>query len=264
MQSITRLHKSRFFDYVLVVALSIFLITCTIGSDKRLAGLEQNARAASMQREEALARSRTLHIDRSVPSRTECEITRPTFVTCLSAMVEEENSIINAHRRRATEIVIARELAGSIDLEDVMWIEDMKAHYGAKDEEELLRRMDVIPVEMALAQSILESGWGQSYAARVGKGLFGQIQSRGTHSVTVPWTPGPDRPQPFSSYRESVMAYFMNLNTHPAYAGFRTAREKTKDPIQLMNFMDRYSIRGRDYIRQVQGIIVSIQKSELK
>ena len=217
-----------------------------------------------MQHEEVRARSRTLHIDRSVPERTECEVTRPTFMTCLSAMIEEENSIINAYRRRATEIAIARELTGSLELEDAMWLEDMKAHYGAKDEEELMRRMDVIPVEMALAQSMLESGWGTSYAARVGKGLFGQIQSRGSHSVTVPWTPGPDRPQPFSSHRESVTAYFMNLNTHPAYAGFRTAREKTKDPIQLMNYMDRYSIRGRDYIRQVQGLIVSIQKSELK
>ena len=264
MQSLARLYKRRFFDYVLVVALSVFLVTCTIGSDERQVRLAHEARAMSMQHEEVLARGRTLRINRSVPERTECEVTRPTFMTCLSAMIEEENSIINAYRRRATEIAIARELTGSLELEDAMWLEDMKAHYGAKDEEELMRRMDVIPVEMALAQSMLESGWGTSYAARVGKGLFGQIQSRGSHSVTVPWTPGPDRPQPFSSHRESVTAYFMNLNTHPAYAGFRTAREKTKDPIQLMNYMDRYSIRGRDYIRQVQGLIVSIQKSELK
>lgn len=264
MQSLLRLYKRRFFDYVLVVALSIFLVTCTIGSDNRLAQLAHSARAVSMQQEESLARSRTLNISRAVPERTECEVTRQNFVMCLSAMIEEENSIINAYRRRATEIAIARELVGAVELEDALWLEDMKSHYGARDEEELMRRMNIIPVHMALAQSILESGWGTSYAARVGKGLFGQIQSRGSHSVTVPWTPGPDRPQPFASHRESVTAYFMNLNTHPAYAGFRAARENTKDPVQLMNFMDRYSIRGRDYIRQVQGIIVSLQKGEFK
>lgn len=150
------------------------------------------------------------------------------------------------------------------DLADALWLEDMKIHYGVKDENELLRRVDTIPLEMALAQSILESGWGTSYAARIGKGLFGQIQSRGTHSVTVPWTPGPDRPQPFNSHRESVTAYFINLNTHPAYAGFRVAREQTKDPIKLMNHMQRYSTRGTEYIKQIQGIVVSLQKSEFK
>lgn len=179
-------------------------------------------------------------------------------------MVREENEIIESHRARLLDIIIFRQVLSLTLLEDIMWLEDMKTHYGVKDEKELLRRMDTIPVEMALAQSLIESGWGTSYAAKVGKGLFGQIQARGTHSVTVPWTPGPDRPQPFSSHRESVTAYFINLNTHPAYAGFRIAREQTKDPIVLMNHMQRYSERGNAYIRQVQGIIVSLQKNELK
>jgi Bax protein len=221
--------------------------------------------AATMQQDEETARSRVIpRVIRREIERTDCVPNRETFLECVGRMVREENTIIESHRARLLDIIMFKRVLMLTLLEDAMWLEDMKVHYGAKDEHELLRRMDVIPVEMALAQSILESGWGMSYAARVGKGLFGQIQSRGTHSVTVPWTPGPDRPQPFSSHRESVTAYFMNLNTHPAYAGFRMTREQTKDPLQLMNHMQRYSERGVAYIRHVQGMIISLQKGELK
>jgi Bax protein len=218
-----------------------------------------------MQHDEELARTHNvLRAFRRETQRTDCVPIRETFFECLGHMVREENQIIESHRSRLIDIVVIRQFMMQLDLNDAIWLEDMKTHYNAKDENELFRRMDIIPVEMALAQSLLESGWGTSYAARVGKGLFGQIQSSGNHSVTVPWTPGPDRPQPFSTHRESVTAYFMNLNTHPAYAGFRAARESTKDPIQLMNHMSRYSIRGSAYIREIQGIIVSIQNQKLK
>ena len=247
-----------------VVVLSLLLITCTIGSDGPVYRNNSLALAATMQQDEESARVREMKVTRREPQRSDCVPTRETFMECVGRMVREENEIVLYHRDRILDIQFRRDFIGFTDLADAMWLEDMKAHYGVKDERELLRRVDMIPVEMALAQSLMESGWGTSYAARVGKGLFGQIQSGGTHSVTVPWTPGPDRPQPFASHRESVTAYFMNLNTHPAYAGFRAARENTKDPVQLMNHMTRYSIRGTAYIREIQGVIISIQTEKLK
>jgi len=266
-RSINAARPSRFIRHAFCAALSIFLITCTI---RGIRGDEDAHRQYSIERlsriefDENVARARVVRVTRTEPIRTGCSPTRETFLKCVGDMVREENSIIEAQRIRLFEIEIARSLVGYIDPEDVLWLSDMMRHYNANTEAELTRRMDIIPVDMALAQSLLESGWGTSYAARIGNALFGQIQSRGTHSVTVPWTPGPDRPQPFASYRESVTAYFMNLNTHPAYARFRIARETTKDPILLMNYMERYSIRGIAYIRQIQGIIVSFKKGELK
>ena len=184
-------------------------------------------------------------------TETNCVPTRETFIVCVGAMIKEENEAIEVSRAR----VIA---AG--EGPDVPWLSEQMSRYNAKTQTELLRRMNIIPLEMAIAQSILESGWGTSYAARIGKGLFGQIQASGLHDVSVPWQPGPDRPQPFKDHRQSVKAYFFNINTHPAYAGFREAREKNKDPIVLMNYMTRYSIRGQAYIKDIQGIIKSLQK----
>ena len=264
-QSLAVLWSRRFFVHVYTVVLSLLLITCTIGSDGPVYRSNSLALAAERQQDDEHARTREIKISRvREPERTDCVPTRETFIECVGRMVREENEIVSHHRARIMDMQFRREFSGFVALEDALWLDDMKAHYGVKDERELLRRVNTIPVEMALAQSLLESGWGTSYAARVGKGLFGQIQSGGTHSVTVPWRPGPDRPQPFSSHRESVTAYFINLNTHPAYAGFRAARESTDDPVQLMNHMQRYSIRGTAYIREIQGIIVSLKNGSLK
>ena len=279
MQRFTSLQQRRFFVYAYVCILSAFFMTCTIHQDESIhyhAALTNAAlmeidhsraaltNAALMEIDESDARLNIVRSRKTDISRTNCIPTKETFLTCVGNMVREENTIIESYRARLFDIHLIKQLIGYNDLEDIQWLNDMKIHYGAKDDAELLRRIDIVPIEMALAQSLLESGWGTSYAARVGKGLFGQIQSRGTHSTTVPWTPGPDRPQPFDSHRESVTAYFINLNTHPAYAGFRAAREQTKDSIKLMNHMTRYSVRGHDYIKQIQDIIITLQKTNVK
>src|SRR6185437_16245238 len=91
--------------------------------------------------------------------------------------------------------------------------------------DELVKRVDIVPPSMAIAQSGIESGWGTSFAARNGNALFGQIQASGNHAVSVPWKPGSGMPQPFTNVGEAAEAYVSNLNTHPAYAAFRTERE---------------------------------------
>ena len=89
--------------------------------------------------------------------------------------------------------------------------------------DELVRRVDIVPPSMAIAQGGVESGWGTSLAARTGNALFGQIQSA---DVAVP---GAGMPQPFTNVGEATDAYIANLNTHPAYAGFRTERAALRE-----------------------------------
>ena len=133
---------------------------------------------------------------------------------------------------------------------------------------ELLRRVDVVPPSMAIAQAAVESGWGTSYAARVGNSLFGQIQPNGRHSVNVPWRPGPAMPQPFSSVSDSVDAYFLNLNTHFAYGDFRAERARMRsggkepDGYHLIGQLLRYSELGHAYVNFVRSLIRENQLSD--
>ncbi len=127
--------------------------------------------------------------------------------------------------------------------------------------EQLLRRVDIVPPSMAIAQSGIESGWGTSFAARNGNALFGQIQSAGQHAVSVSWKPGAGMPQPFANVGEAAEAYVTNLNTHPAYAAFRneraTMRERgeTPDGYKLIGQLLRYSERGLGYVQFVRQVM---------
>ena len=114
---------------------------------------------------------------------------------------------------------------------------------------------------MAIAQSGIESGWGTSFAARTGNALFGQIQAVGRHAVAVPWKPGAGMPQPFTNVGEAADAYVTNLNTHPAYAAFRTERAamrergETPDGYRLIGQLLRYSELGQQYVGFVRQVM---------
>ena len=90
---------------------------------------------------------------------------------------------------------------------------------------QLLRRADVIPVPIALAQAAIESGWGTSRFAIKGNALFGQWAWRDDAGLR-PLTPTNDRAvvRSFGTLSGSVRAYIHNLNTHPYYENFRNAR----------------------------------------
>ena len=67
----------------------------------------------------------------------------------------------------------------------------------------------------------------------------------------------------FDSVYASVEGYFLNLNTHPAYADVRALRARSRtqgDPLSgavLAGGLDRYSERGRVYVDEVRAIIRS-------
>lgn len=127
----------------------------------------------------------------------------------------------------------------------------------------LLRRLDQIPPALALAQAAIESGWGSSRFALEGNSLFGQWTFDGeaglepnardaeaTHFVAH-----------FPNLRASVRAYMRNLNTNRAYREFRDARaalrqaRKPLSPTELAGHLQRYSQRGKDYVRELLRII---------
>ncbi len=133
--------------------------------------------------------------------------------------------------------------------------------------QELWTRVDVVPLSLVLAQSAEESGWGTSRFAAEGNALFGQ------------WAWGANAIKPkeqragkgdygiarFDSPLESMRAYMMNLNTHPAYSELRKARAalrkegKKPDGATLAKTLTRYSERGQEYVNTLLSIMNSNQ-----
>ncbi len=185
------------------------------------------------------------------------------FIKALLPIVLEVNERLHADRQELLRLRDKQRLRHALSAAEKAWLGELADRYGteASNFVELVARVDLVPPSMAIAQAGVESGWGTSYAARVGNSLFGQIQAGGRHSVTVPWRAGPAMPQPFQTVADSVDAYFLNLNTHPAYEAFRAERGQARaagkypDGYQLIGNLRRYSELGQQYIDYVRGII---------
>jgi len=88
----------------------------------------------------------------------------------------------------------------------------------------LLERVDIIPGSMVATMAAAESGWGTSKLARSNNNLFGMKCGKGSCNA-----PGKVRGYShFDSVKDSVNAYVVNLNTHPAYNSFRKSRAQLR------------------------------------
>ena len=130
--------------------------------------------------------------------------------------------------------------------------------------ERLLRRVDTIPVALALAQAAVESGWGTSRFAQQGNALFGQwawIESAGMRPLAASNERAVVRS--FGSLLESVRAYMHNLNTHQNYKRFRDARYRLRPQTeaikasQLATYLDSYAEIGQAYVKKLLSVMSS-------
>ena len=123
-----------------------------------------------------------------------------------------------------------------------------------------------VPYEMIIGQAALESGWGTSRFAKEANNLFG-IRTW-TKSTPHLLPQGIDKwpgwgVRVFASKCDSVKEYVRLLNEHPAYEKFRELRKKTKDSLQLIKTLDKFSTT-KDYDERVARMIFKIRELEKK
>jgi Bax protein len=187
------------------------------------------------------------------------------FIKAALPLILQVNELILAERRRVA--TIRDELNAGFDLgqTETAWLARTLSNYGVDvpDLDELLRRIDIIPPSMALAQSAEESGWGTSRVAREGNALFGQRIFKGTRGL-VPLRRDEGQRHRVRAFRhliDGVKAYADNLNIHPAYTPFRAARARARsagarpDGASLVGTLEMYSERRGDYVKTIGTII---------
>jgi Bax protein len=127
----------------------------------------------------------------------------------------------------------------------------------------LLKRVQVIPPSLVLAQGANESAWGTSRFARQGNNFFGQwCFSKGCGIVPSQRNDGAAHEvAKFDDPLESVESYIRNLNSHPTYRKLRDLRstEMAKQGyptgINLAAGLEGYSERGHEYIKEIRSMI---------
>lgn len=188
------------------------------------------------------------------------------FIKLMLPLALRVNEQIMAERARLTKM--SKKLGGlfgKLDAGEQAWLDEMRRRYRVKstDIAALLRRVDVVPPSLALAQAAEESGWGTSRFAREANALFGQRSfTKGTGLVPLSRDDGEvHEVVAFDRLLDSVAAYMANLNSHYAYKDFRRAREDQRrtrghlDGYDLAGTLNRYSERGDAYVGTIKSII---------
>jgi Bax protein len=195
---------------------------------------------------------------------------KKVFFAFLTPLVEQENRRMLKLRKQLAAIA-KRADNGKLTERDHDQLAEWSEEYGVEEGpltqtlDRLDRRMNVIPPAMVLAQAASESAWGTSRFARQGNNYFGQwcfkagcgiVPKRrkegAFHEVTR-----------FDSVRESLVAYFHNINTHSAYHGLRllrqekTARGESVSGYELVGKLLSYSERGAPYVEELRTLIRS-------
>jgi Bax protein len=193
---------------------------------------------------------------------------KTVFFKSMLPLALRVNEEIGEARRRLFDLRKRSGAGRKLSTVDRLWIEDMADRYEVKSAnlDDLLRRVDVIPPSLALAQAAEESGWGTSRFAQKGKAVFGQRtfnQSPGL--VPAERADGKrHKVKSFAKLLDGVRSYARNLNTHSAYREFRKMRaalrerngeETAIDGLALAGTMLRYSERGAEYVRTIKIII---------
>ncbi len=154
------------------------------------------------------------------------------FIKLMLPLILAANERILADRARLLELAATVRAGGQPAAEDAAWLGELAArHYVEEDDlealiEAALERVDAIPTSLALAQAALESGWGTSRFVHEGNAAFGQRSWNQAEGMT-PAERQADQDhvvKSFSDLRQSVFAYLVNLNRHPAYERLRRLR----------------------------------------
>lgn len=194
------------------------------------------------------------------------EVRKSLFFRALLPLVMQVNGEIAATRDR----LIALRDHPDMSRRDRVWLNRTAKRYraidsktGAVDWDALMRRVDLVPPSLALAQGALESGWGRSRFARQGNALFGQWTWTKGEGI-VPKDREEGKTHAVKSYRSllaSVRGYMTNLNTAGPYTRLRKAREKATaagKPVtgrELAAYLDKYSEEGEVYVKKVRSMI---------
>lgn len=194
-------------------------------------------------------------------------IRQQVFVDFILQQTQAVNAEILATRSKIQQLRALNKLSK----QDVLWLQQVAKRYGLidfsyqrrHDWQELLRRVDIIPNSLALAQAANESAWGTSRFARQGANYFGlwchvpgcglvprQRAADKVHEVRI-----------FADAYAATAAYIHFLNTHPAFVKLRELRAALRQEQilltghELATGLAPYSALGRDYVNIIQAMI---------
>ncbi|MDA9624403.1 glucosaminidase domain-containing protein [Pelagibacteraceae bacterium] len=188
------------------------------------------------------------------------QLKKETFIKIILPLVVAENQKIINDREKLKGLSSKKMTSDK----EKSWLRQKFKEYKIKNGsmEELIDRMDIIPVSVAIAQAAKESGWGTSRFALEGNAIFGQWTWNGRGIAPLYRSKEESHKiLRFPILRASVKAYKNNLNTHKSYREFRDKRSSLRSKrrsiagMKLIHTLDNYAETGEEYTKILAQII---------
>ena len=196
-----------------------------------------------------------------------------SFFEFVRPVIESENARVYVQRGKLLALYKQYRENFIFSLEEKAWLKKLKAKYRVRDNAddpelvwlELIKRVDILPVELALTQAAKESGWGTSRFATMANNMFGQwCFKEGCGIVPSSREEGAKHEvRKFGSVSESARSYIHNLNTNAAYEEFRQLRYEQRrkgkklEGYPLVSGLPRYSERGEAYLEEIRDMMLA-------
>jgi len=192
---------------------------------------------------------------------------REEFVKILKPIIEDANQKVLKQRAFVIEFFNEAVNKSFREIEPVKLqkLDELSKKYKIKnlfDKDEYLKKIDIVPLSLAVAQAAVESAWGKSRFLKEANNIFGhwtwgeigiipaKREEGKTHKIKI-----------FKTLEDSVSAYILNLNSHNAYEEFRDLRHKKRLKGEILNgyeaakTMKNYSELGQKYVKILQKMI---------
>ncbi len=182
------------------------------------------------------------------------------FIKITLPLIVQENDKILSLNKKIKSIKMNFD---KLSRKDAVWVKKLMNEYKSDNLDDLLIKVDEIPVSLALAQAVIESGWGTSRFAYEGNALFGQYVWGAANNGIIPnerETDAKYKIKSFNNLSESVASYMKNLNTNFHYNEFRINRFVLRSnnlPLRgtyLAEYLFNYSVED-DYTDKIKNII---------
>lgn len=196
---------------------------------------------------------------------------KAAFIDYMTPIVEYQNDKILMDRNYLEQIAQLIVSGEPLSFQQQKWLEQLAEKYDVEWEDgnpgavvvKLARRVDIVPLSLALVQAAKESSWGRSRYAVQANNLFGQWCFNEGCGI-VPAERDSDaghEVKRFKTVNEATRSYIHNLNTHAQYADLRQIRQKLRiyrKPITgpaLADGLLYYSERRQAYVEEVKSMI---------
>jgi len=193
------------------------------------------------------------------------------FISFLLPKIREANRAVYADRAKTLTLYNQWKISHALSQSQLEWLQNLATRYllkdlrfaNEKDWQLLLKRVDIIPASLVLAQAINESAWGNSYFAMKGHNYFGQhCYYKGCGIVPLRRSQGASfEVKKYKSAFASIVDYVHNLNTQNAFQPLRAIRVKLRQTNQklsgivLSQGLLGYSEKREAYITMLKNII---------